>query len=238
MPRDEFVIVQMRISAVHAVDFLALTWAEGFVPVEAANAFEHALPSQHVVETGNAAGVPVRRVEKGGVRVGDFDRAAEQLRWNRLAADGNTTTFRVKLDRAIRPHRPVTEQAPDDGSLDRLCPNTEAIRRQKIDYDGVVVARVERDIFAARFSDGADHIKGLVAVEGRDFNGDNVFDFREAAPERIRQDPPTNGGLKVKADERNDFPNCLAMSDEFILAGGLERAEAEKPFVKTQFANE
>lgn len=68
----------MRIGGIHAVDFFKLAGAEGFVFVEAPEAFKKALAAEDFVEAGDAAVVGVGGVEEGGVAVGDFDAEAEQ----------------------------------------------------------------------------------------------------------------------------------------------------------------
>src|SRR6266487_5910129 len=71
VPGDKFVLAQVRIGTMHAVDFLALTGAERLIRIQTPDAFEQALPAQHFVDAGNTAGVVVGRVEKSGVGVSD-----------------------------------------------------------------------------------------------------------------------------------------------------------------------
>ena len=75
MLRHKGIIVEMRIGGMDAVDLCALAGAEGFVFVEAPEAFEQALAVQDFVQSGDAAGETIRGIKEGGVAVGDFDRA-------------------------------------------------------------------------------------------------------------------------------------------------------------------
>ena len=79
--------------------------------------------------------------------------------------------------------------------------DVEAVGREQIEDDVVVVAGVERDVVAAGFGDGADDIDRLVAVEGRHLDGDDVANFREAAPEREREHASADRGLKIETDD-------------------------------------
>lgn len=79
MLRNKRVVVEMRIGTMHAVDFFKLAAAEGFVLVEAPEAFEQALAAEDFMQAGDAAAEGVRGVEEGSVAVGDFDAEAQQL---------------------------------------------------------------------------------------------------------------------------------------------------------------
>jgi len=104
--------------------------------------------------------------------------------------------------------------------------------------DFVVVAGIERDVVAAGFGDGADHVQSLVPVEGSDLDGDHVLDFGEAPPERIRQHASAGGRLEVKAEQRDNLSNRPAVNDECVFARVLERTQAEKAGVEAELANE
>ena len=65
----------------------------------------------------------------------------------------------------------------------------EAERRDEVADDVVVVAGVERDVVAARFGDGADHVERLIAIERRDLDRHDPRNLRETPPERVRQRP-------------------------------------------------
>ena len=69
----EGVVGQVRVGAVHAIDLVGLPRAQHLVCVEAARGLEQALPAQHLVDAGDAAGKAVGGVEERGVGVGDLD---------------------------------------------------------------------------------------------------------------------------------------------------------------------
>ena len=80
------IIVEMGIGGIDAVDLFALAGAEGFVFVEAPEAFEQSLAAQDFVKPGDAAGETIRGIEEGGVAVGDFDGASQHLLRDRRVA--------------------------------------------------------------------------------------------------------------------------------------------------------
>ena len=139
MRRHERIVVQMRVGAIDAVNFLGLARAERLVRVKTPDPFEQSLPAQHFVQPGDAAAETVRRVEERRVAVRHLHAALQPFRAGRRAP-----TFREQLHRAFGPHRPVTEQASDDPQ--RFA--AEAERRQQIGNNVVVVAGVERDVVA------------------------------------------------------------------------------------------
>ena len=112
--------------------------------------------------------------------------------------------FVEKLDGAAGPDGPVAEKAADDAAFDLLAVDGKDVGREKVEDDVVVVAGIERD-FAAGFGDGADDIESLVAIEGSDFDGDDIFDFGELSPEFVRENAATDGGLQIEADDGENF---------------------------------
>ena len=112
MSGDEVVVVEMRVGAIDAVNLRELAGAERFVFIEAPEAFQQALTAQHFMQTGDAAAEAVRGIEERGVAIGDLDAEAQQLR----RGIGIAAALK-QLDRALRPHRPMTEQAADDAAL-------------------------------------------------------------------------------------------------------------------------
>src|SRR5690606_10682321 len=73
-----------------------------------------------------------------------------------------------KLDGTLRPDGPLAQQPADDARGGR----TEEEGSEEIVDDVVVVAGVEGEVPASAVGDGADHVEGGVAVEGRDLDGD------------------------------------------------------------------
>src|SRR5439155_254688 len=78
--------------------------------------------------------------------------------------------------------------AAHDPQLDDTARRGDGIFGQQIDNDIVVIARVQGNVCrAARLGHRPEHVECLVAVEGRDLDGDHVRDFHEAPPERLRE---------------------------------------------------
>src|SRR5256885_2132529 len=107
----------------------------------------------------------------------------------------------------------MAEKAADDSALDLFAVDGKNVRSEQVHYDVVVVAGVERNV-AAGFGDGADDVKSVVAIEGSDFDSGDIFDCGELAPEVIREDAATDGGLKIKADDGNNLCDGAAMREE------------------------
>ena len=107
----------------------------------------------------------------------------------------------------------MSEQATDDAAF--FAAKTK--RCDQIGHDVVVIARVERDVIAARFDHRAHDIQRLVAVEWRDLDGHDVLDFRKATPESKWQHTSADARLQIEADHRNGLRNRPAVRDEFIL---------------------
>ena len=219
MRGDEGIVVQVRVGGIDAVNLLALARAEAFPRVEAPDAFKQSLPPQHLVQAGDAAGEAVGRVEEGRVAVGDFNRAPQQFGGDRAAALNGAMTFAQEFHGLARPDRPVPQQPAHDAALDGAAAHVEAIRREQVEHDVVVVAGVERDVVAAGLGDGADDVERLVAVEGGDLDGDDVLDLHEPPPERERQHAAAHRGLQVEAHQRQNLRHGAAVGDQLVVAG-------------------
>src|SRR4051812_48095756 len=129
----------------------------------------------------------------------------------------------------------MPKQPADNSSLNTLAVHFKAKWRHQIDNNVVVVPGIKSDILATALRDRANHIDRLVAIERSNFNGDDIFSFSEAPPEREAQQSATRCGLKIKSDQWNDFSDTAAMSDHFVFHGIAERAEAEKRRVIAKF---
>ena len=166
----------------------------------------------------------VRGVEEGGVAVGDFIRESEHFRRNRLGL-----ALGEQFDGFLCPNGPVAEQTAHDANR---------IRRNEIDHDVVIIARVERDVSPAAVFDRVDDIECLVAVERRDLDGDDVVNFGEFLPKRAWEHFSAHGGLEVKSDDGDDLRDFAAVSDHFGLGGRFEGGEAQKGRVVTELAEQ
>ena len=120
--------------------------------------------------------------------------ALEEFRWHGLVSGGELVTFLEEFDRFPGPDGPMPKQTAHDAASDRLSLLSERVRREQIQDDVVIVAGVKGDVVALGLDHGADHVQRLIAIERRDFDGDDIFDLGKAPPEcmeRIR--PPTAG---------------------------------------------
>src|SRR2546422_11177286 len=114
----EAIVREMRIAGQHAIDGLHLPGTQILMRIEAPTAGEQPLASQDLVNAGDAAGELVGRIEERGVDVRQLRPQREQPQHLftgcpaealRRRADGTTTA--QEIDRALRPDRPLTEQA-------------------------------------------------------------------------------------------------------------------------------
>ena len=190
------------------------------------------------MEAGDAAGEMVCGIEERGVGVGDFHGASHQIVRDGLAANRGAVTFGVQLDRPVRPDRPMAEQAAHDAALDPFSIHGETERREEVQHDVVVVASIKGYVVAAGFRNCANHIEGLVTIERRDFDGDNLLNLSKASPEGMRQHAPAHRGLQVEAEEREHFCNSSAVVQQLLLARFPKRPEAEQAGMEPEFAGE
>ena len=175
-----------------------LARAQPFVRIEAPDAFEQALPAQHLVAAGDAAVEVVGDVEEGAVAVGDAAVEREQLAIDEPPASGAAA---AALQRSSSSTAPCvhTDQWPSRPPRKRTVTGSpsriDVERRDEVEHDVVVVAGVERDaVLGARRDDAAHDVERAVAVERRDLDRDDVVDRGEARPERApRSRPPTAG---------------------------------------------
>src|SRR5262249_10580663 len=150
-------------------------------------------------------------IEEGAVAVGDTGIEREQVRRHaRLVARGLAG---LELqNRALRPYRPVAEQAATDMGArgDTLVAKVE--RQSKVEQDVIIIAGIERDaVERAGGRDAAQHVEGAVAVERRYLDGDDIVDLGKAPPEIRTQDHAADGRLQIEADQRDLSRNRTAM---------------------------
>ncbi len=224
----------MRIVGDHAVQLFRLTGAHDFIGVQAPGALQQALPAQHLVTAGDAAGEIVRHVKQCPVGIGDL---AVQLQQRGIDAAGRGRVVGAGqvVHRRLYPGAPMTQQAALEAEHHRLIVPAHRERRHQVQEDMIVVARVERDAALGLRRDHAAHdIQGAITVERRHLDGDNVIDSGKAAPEFRRQQNAADRRLQIKADKGNAIGNRLAMGDQLILAGTLVRRQAQQPRMITK----
>src|SRR5580704_4947167 len=111
----------------------------------------------------------------------------------------------------------------------------EGKRRNQIHHNVVVVPRIQRDI-ATRFGDRSNDVQSLVAVERRDLYRDDVFNFRESAPERVREKPPAYRRLQVETDNRKNLRYLFAVDQKPVIAPRGNRTKTQESRVILQIA--
>src|SRR5215212_9797412 len=85
-------------------------------------------------------------------------------------------------------------------------------RQCQVEQDVVVVTSVERySIERACGRDAAQHIERAVAMEWRNFDGDDIVDQGKAPPELGTKDDPADRRLQIKPDQRNFARHRFAM---------------------------
>ena len=234
---DEGVVVEVGVGGVDAGNFFGLAGAEGFVGIETPDAFEESLAAEDLVEAGDAAGKMIGCVEEGSVGVGDFDAFAKEFWRNADTGLYYGVTFGEQFSCAASPDGPMAEEAPNDAALDLFAVDVKNVRSEQVHHDVVVVAGVERNV-AAGFGDGADDVKSLVAIEGSDFDGGDIFDFGEFAPEFVRENAAADGGLKIEADDGNNLCDGATMREENGVRCMRKRGETEQARVVVKIGEE
>src|SRR5260370_1000352 len=203
----------MGIGGVDAIDLFSLSGAEGFVGIQAPDTFQEALPPQDLMQSRDAVGEIVRRVEKGCVGIGNFGAPLQQIFRSASSSGHNGMALLQKIDGASSPYRPVAQKAAHYTVFPRASVDLETMGSEKIHGDIVIIAGVERDV-SAGFGDGADDIQGLVTVEWRNLDGDNIFNLGELAPEFVGKYAAAHGRLQVKTNERYDLRHFSGVSYE------------------------
>ena len=131
-------------------------------------------------------------VKYSSIGVGDFRRPAQQLQRHGAAPGRHPLAILEQLHCFPRPHRPLPQQTADDAAFDQAPGDFETKRRQQIQHNVVIIARVEGDVLTPCVSHGSDNLQRVVAIEGGDLDRHDIFDFREPRPKRVGQAPPAH----------------------------------------------
>lgn len=123
----------------------------------------------------------------------------------------------MKFNCLARPHCPLAEEPSCKSPFHSATVDVESMRREKIEDDVIIVARVECDVIAAGFGNGADHIKCAVSIKGGDLDRDHRREFREAPPKRIRQHASAGRGLEIETEDGQHISDRPAMIEEFVI---------------------
>ncbi|CAD78414.1 hypothetical protein-signal peptide and transmembrane prediction [Rhodopirellula baltica SH 1] len=208
----ECVVMEVRVGGDHTIDFFGLTAGKDFVWIEAPCSGQQALATKHFVDSRDATSKTVGRIEESRIAIRDLDVAAEQFRRNVATAIQYGMNFIEQFNGRSSPHAPVPEQTAANSDPFLTVVRDDVIGSQQVRDDVVIVAGVKSDcIVAVGVANRTNHIQSLVAVEGSQFDCDDVLNLSELPPEFIRQHTTTDGRLQVEANHRHDLGNFSAM---------------------------
>src|ERR1041385_6001609 len=182
--------------AADAIDLGQLPRAQPFRRVEAPDALHQPLAAQDFVAARDTAMEIVGDVEEGAVAVGNPRIQRQQIRRQLLPVARGTAAYEL-FDRARGPYRPVAQQATLDMHAGGDAAFAQIERQHEIEQDVVVIAGIERDaVERARARDAAQHVEGAIAVERRDFYGNDIVDCRKTFPEVRAEDDAADRRLQ------------------------------------------
>ena len=114
----------------------------------------------------------------------------------------------------------------------------EAVGCDEVHHDIVIVSGIEGDVLPSRLGHRAQHIQGVVAVEGRELDGDHLGKLHEAAPEPIGQLPAADGRLQVEAEHRGDPGHLAAVVQQLLVAGLAQGGQVQQAGMVSQLLDE
>jgi hypothetical protein len=107
---NKVIVIEVRISRVYPVNLFLLAGAQGFIRVQAPDAFKQPLAAQHFMKPCNAAGKLVGRVKEGSIRIGDLDASLQKCIGHTVGTASGSLALVEKLNGIPGPNRPVPEQ--------------------------------------------------------------------------------------------------------------------------------
>ena len=230
MLAHECVVVQIGVGPLDAGDLGLLTRRKRRGGIQAKQVVQESLPAQHFMDSWNTTGERVGGVEERSVAVRDLSSQREQARGNALLGPV-VLAFRKKFDRVSRPAGPMTQEAPGEPEPDRSGWAFHFVPGKQVLHDGVIISSVQGyRTGPACFRHGADHIQGLVTVEGSDFDRCDIFDGNEASPEGDGQKVSSHGGLQIKSHQGDFVGNRFAVFDQAVfieMSHSSERKQTE-----------
>ena len=178
----------------------------------------------------DAAGESVGGVKEGRIGIGNL-LGKRQV----IGSDGSARLFcQLQMrNRCFGPDGPVSQQTADDASAVaaeiKFC--------QQIDQDVVVVAGIQSNlIFATGIEHSTDHIDGLIAIERRHFDGNDIFNLDELAPEAIGKNLAAGERLQIKADDGQNGSDGFGAIQLFVQSERLQSTHAEQRSIVAQRA--
>src|SRR4029077_1528471 len=222
---NKLVVIQFRIGPIYPVNLLFLSGTESLLRIQAPNTLEQALSPQYFMQSGDAPREVVTCIKKCRIGIGHrYTLSEHRLRYRPIR---QPAAFPQKVNRTLRPNRPVAQQAPDDAEFSLLAVDLEAVGRDQIHHDIVIVTSVQRDL-SARFGNGPDNIQSVVTIERRNLYRYHIFDLHKLAPELVGKHAAADRWLQVETDNRQDLNNLPAMADERFVIQISCRSQAQK----------
>src|SRR5207237_6634291 len=107
---------------------------------------------------------------------------------------------------------------------------------EQVEEDVVVITGVESDFSSASgLGKRAHNLESLIAVEGRDLNGNNVFNLKKLTPEFVRKRAASDRWLKIETHDRDHAGNGAGVIEEFRDGGIAQLGEAQQNGVIAKF---
>src|SRR5262245_3287106 len=151
----------------------------------------------------NASGELICSIEEGGVAVGDLFRQRQYFCWHTVAAP-HLLAFLKQLNCLPCPASPMAKQSTNHADANFSLCGVNLVMSQQIKDNVVIITGVESDIACAScLGQRAYDIQSLIAIEGRDFDRDNIGNRDKALPEIEGEQAATHRGLKIKPHEWN-----------------------------------
>ena len=185
--------------------------------IEAVDRAHQALAPQDLVAAGDAAGEVVVDVEDRR-QLQSVTKASSASSSSGMAPRPTAgVDLLQQLDRRLRPHAPMAEQAALEAQRHLAVAGADHHRRDEVGDDVIVVAGVERDaILGAGLGDAEGDVERAVAVERRHLDRHDIVDGRQSASRRRAtagcRRPPSAGRSRPAASRAATAAQCSISS--------------------------
>ncbi len=142
------------------------------------------------MDTGNTTGEIVAGIEESGIGIGYLRGQSQHFMRDAFCRIAHGFGFLQQLHGFLRPYRPVAQQPADDPFFHNLPVDLEAVLRQQIHNNIVVITGIESDFITPLGHAHRPHdIQRLVTVERRDFYRHHAGYVCYSAPEVVAEQP-------------------------------------------------
>ena len=118
---NKLVVIQFRIGPIYPVNLLFLPGTGSFLRIQAPNILEQALSPQYFMQSGDAPHEVVTCIKKCRIGIGHrYTLSEHRLRYQPIC-QRQPAAFPQKINRTLRPNRPVAQQASDDVEFSLLA---------------------------------------------------------------------------------------------------------------------